>query len=119
MTGDYVGAIDGTYIEAEVPKAVQQAYRTAHDSKVLENALVEPTSQFPFPPHVLHNYLREYQSIDEIFMVYKHEDIVAEDIDQHMAQSNNVGSSSRSHDREMQVQREEIVRTMWEDYIKD
>ena len=71
---------DGTYIEGEVPKAVQQAYRnrkgrtsqnilcacdfdmgftfvaagwegTAHDSKVLENALVEPTSQFPFPPH--------------------------------------------------------------------
>jgi len=23
---------------------------TAHDSKVLENALVEPTSQFPFSP---------------------------------------------------------------------
>ncbi|KAG5601962.1 hypothetical protein H5410_033332 [Solanum commersonii] len=68
---------------------------TAHDSKVLENALVEPTSQFPFPPHV------------------------AEDIDQQMAQSNNVGSSSWSHDREMQVQREEIIRTMWEDYIKD
>ncbi|KAG5616472.1 hypothetical protein H5410_016296 [Solanum commersonii] len=46
-------------------------------------------------------------------------DIVAEDIDQQMAQSNNVGSSSRSHDREMQVQCEEIVRTMWKDYIKD
>ncbi|KAG5579471.1 hypothetical protein H5410_050098 [Solanum commersonii] len=61
---------------------------------------------------VLHNYLREYQSSDEIFMVYEHEDIVAEDIDQQMAQSNNVGSSSRSHDREMQVQLEEIVRTM-------
>ena len=68
---------------------------------------------------VLHNYLREYQSTDEIFMVYEHENIVADDIDQQMAQSNNVGSSSRSHDREMQVQREEIVRTMWEDYIKD
>jgi len=61
---------------------------------------------------VLHNYLRKYQSSDEIFMVYEHEDIVAEDIDQQMTQSNNVGSSSRSHDREMQVQREEIVRTM-------
>ena len=24
---------------------------TARDSKVLENAFVEPTSQFPFPPH--------------------------------------------------------------------
>ncbi|KAG5577779.1 hypothetical protein H5410_057913 [Solanum commersonii] len=68
---------------------------------------------------VLHNYLREYQSTDEIFMVYDHENIVVDDIDQQMAQSNNVGSSSRSHDREMQVQREEIVRTMWEDYIKD
>ena len=61
---------------------------------------------------VLHNYLREYQSTDEIFMVYEHENIVADDIDQQMAQSNNVGSSSRSHDREMQVQREEIVRIM-------
>ncbi|KAG5573122.1 hypothetical protein H5410_062888 [Solanum commersonii] len=88
-------AIDGTYIEGEVPKAVQQAYRTAHDSKTLENVLVEPTSQFPFLPHVLNNYLREYQSSDEIFMVYEHEDKVAEDIDQQMAQSNNVGSSSR------------------------
>ncbi|KAK4710498.1 hypothetical protein R3W88_005011 [Solanum pinnatisectum] len=179
---------------------------TAHDSKVLENALVEPTSQFPFPPHdkyyvvnagfrntkgflapykglhyhlkdyrrserepqnakelfncrhsslhnvieqtfgtwknrfrilkqgmnhydintqviiacaVLHNYLREYQSTDEIFMVYEQENIVADDIDQQMAQSNNVGSSSRSHDREMQVQHEKIVRTMSENYIKD
>ena len=36
-----------------------------------------------------------------------------------MAQSSNVGSSSRLYDQEMQVQREEIVRTMWEDYIKD
>ena len=43
---------------------------------------------------------------------WEHEDIVAEDIDQQVAQSNNVSSSSRSHDREMQVQREEIVRTM-------
>ncbi|KAK6793803.1 hypothetical protein RDI58_007256 [Solanum bulbocastanum] len=77
---DCVGAIDEAYIEVEVPKAVQQAYHnlkgktsqnvicvcdfdmrftfvvagwegTVHDSKVLENALVEPTSQFPFPPH--------------------------------------------------------------------
>ncbi|KAG5617604.1 hypothetical protein H5410_017428 [Solanum commersonii] len=56
---------------------------------------------------------------DEIFLVYEHANIVADDIDQQMAQSNNVGSSSRSHDREMQIQREEIVRTMWEDYIKD
>ena len=52
-------------------------------------------------------------------MVYEHEDIVGEDIDQQMAQSNNVGSSSRSHDREMQVQRKKIVRIMWEDYNKD
>ncbi|KAG5616375.1 hypothetical protein H5410_016199 [Solanum commersonii] len=132
------------YPKGEVPKVVQQAYSnrkertsqnvfcacdlpfvvagwegTANDSKILENALVEPTSQFPFPPHVLHNYLREYQSTDEIFIVYENENIVADDIDQQIAQSNNVGSSSRSHDREMQVQREEIVRTMWEDYIKD
>ncbi|KAG5605058.1 hypothetical protein H5410_026550 [Solanum commersonii] len=56
---------------------------------------------------------------DEIFMVYEHENIVANDIDQQMAQSNNVGSSYRSYDREMQVQREKIVCTMWEDYIKD
>ncbi|KAG5579165.1 hypothetical protein H5410_049792 [Solanum commersonii] len=55
---------------------------------------------------------------DEIFMVYEHENIVADDIDQQMAQSNNVGSFSRPHDREMQVQREEIVCTMWKDYIK-
>ncbi|KAG5626908.1 hypothetical protein H5410_012126 [Solanum commersonii] len=46
-------------------------------------------------------------------------DIVVENIDQQVAQSNNVGSSSWSHDREMQVQREKIVPTMWEDYIKD
>lgn len=51
-------------------------------------------------------------------MIYKHENTVANDIDQQMTQSNNVGSSSQSHDREMQVQLEEIVRTMWEDYIK-
>ena len=30
---------------------------------------------------VLHNYFQEYQSIDEIFMVYEYENIVAEDID--------------------------------------
>ncbi|KAG5584025.1 hypothetical protein H5410_044459 [Solanum commersonii] len=41
-------------------------------------------------------------------MVYKHENIVADDIDQQMAQSNNVGSSSRSHDREMQIKHEKI-----------
>ncbi|KAG5602202.1 hypothetical protein H5410_033572 [Solanum commersonii] len=82
---------------------------TAHDSKVLENAFVEPTSQFPFPPY----------GTDDIFMVYENENVVADDIDRQMTQSNNVGSTSRSHDREMQVQREEIVRTMWEDYIKD
>ncbi|KAG5604678.1 hypothetical protein H5410_026170 [Solanum commersonii] len=68
---------------------------------------------------VLHNHLQKYQNSDEIFMVYEHEGIIAEDIDQQMAQSNNVGSSSRSHDREMQVQREKIICTMWEDYIKD
>ncbi|KAG5580050.1 hypothetical protein H5410_050677 [Solanum commersonii] len=37
-------------------------------------------------------------------MVYEHENIVVNDIDQQMTQSNNVGSSSRSYDREMQVQ---------------
>ena len=63
--------------------------------------------------------MRKYQRSDEIFTVYEHEDIVTDDINQQMAQSSNVGSSSRSYDREMQVQREEIVRTMWEDYIKD
>ncbi|KAG5629353.1 hypothetical protein H5410_001070 [Solanum commersonii] len=52
-------------------------------------------------------------------MVYGHENIVADDIDQQTAQSNNIGSSSRSHDREMQVQREKIVHNMWEAYIKD
>ncbi|KAG5629387.1 hypothetical protein H5410_001104 [Solanum commersonii] len=35
-------------------------------------------------------------------MVYEHENIVADDIDQQIAQSRNVGSSFRSHDREMQ-----------------
>ncbi|KAG5570905.1 hypothetical protein H5410_060671 [Solanum commersonii] len=122
---DCVGAIDGTYIEGEVLKrcnkhiVIAKEERIAHDSKVLENALVEPTSQFPFLPHVLPNYLREYQSTDELFMVYENENIVADNIDQQMAQINNVGSSSRSHDREMQVQHEKIVRTMWDDYIKD
>ena len=47
---------------------------------------------------VLHNYLREYQSSDEIFMVYEHEIIVVDNIDQQIAQSNNVRSSPRSHD---------------------
>lgn len=45
-------------------------------------------------------------------MDYKHENIVANDIDQQMAQSNNVGSPFQPHDREIQVQLEEIVRTM-------
>ena len=68
---------------------------------------------------VLRNYLREYQSIDEIFMVYEHENRDTDDIDQQMTQSNNVGSSSWSHDWEMQVQREEIVRTMKSIILKD
>ena len=51
-------------------------------------------------------------SSNEIFTVYEHEDIGTGDIDQQIAQSSNVGSSSRSYDREMQVQLEEIVRTM-------
>ena len=52
-------------------------------------------------------------------MFYKHENIVTNDIDQQMAQINNVASPSRSHNLEMQVQLEEIVRTMWEDYIEN
>ena len=52
-------------------------------------------------------------------MVYKHKNIVADDMDQHMVQSNNVGSSSQSNDREVQVQLEEIIRTVCEDYIKN
>ena len=44
-------------------------------------------------------------------MVYEHENIVADDIDQQMAQSNNVGSYYWLYDREMQVQRDEILRT--------
>lgn len=52
-------------------------------------------------------------------MIHEHENIVADDIDQQMTQNNNVGSSSRSHDREMQVQLEEIIRTVWKNYIKD
>ena len=40
-------------------------------------------------------------------MVYKHKNIVADDIDQQMTQNNNVGQSSQSYDREMQVQLEE------------
>ena len=47
---------------------------------------------------VLYKYLREYQRTDEIFMVYEHENIVVDDIDQQITQSNNIGSSSRSHD---------------------
>ena len=41
-------------------------------------------------------------------LVYEYENIVADDIDQQMTQSNNVTSSFQSHNREMQVQREEI-----------
>ena len=63
--------------------------------------------------------MRKYQRSDEFFTIYEHEDICIDDIDQQMTQSSNVDSSSQSYDREMQVQREEIVRTMWEDYIKD
>lgn len=61
---------------------------------------------------VLHNHLREYQRIDYMFMVYEHKNIIADDIDQKMTQTNNVGSSSRPHDREMQVQIEKIIRTI-------
>jgi len=44
-------------------------------------------------------------------MIYEHKNVVADDIDQQMTLSNNVGSFSRSYDREMQVQREEIGST--------
>ncbi|KAG5598711.1 hypothetical protein H5410_030081 [Solanum commersonii] len=50
---------------------------------------------------VLHDYLREFQRSDEIFMVDEHENIVANDIDQQITQSINVGSSSQSYDQEM------------------
>ena len=68
---------------------------------------------------VLHKNLREYQRNDAIFKIYEHENIGTDDIDQQMVLSSNVGSSSWSYDRKMQVQCEEIVRTMWKDYIKD
>lgn len=61
---------------------------------------------------VSHTYLQEYQSSDEISMVCEHENIVADDIDQQMTQSNNVGSSCWSYDQEMQAQREENIRTI-------
>ncbi|KAG5627571.1 hypothetical protein H5410_012789 [Solanum commersonii] len=82
---DCVGAIDGTYIEGEVPKAVQQAYRN-RKGRTSQNVFCVCDFDMRF-----------------IFVaaVYEHEDIVAEDIDQQMAQSNNLGSSSQSHDREM------------------
>lgn len=72
--------IDGTYVKGEVPKNRQQAYSnrkgntsqnvlcacdfyirftfvvatwegTAHDSKVIENAILDLSANFPFPPH--------------------------------------------------------------------
>ena len=52
-------------------------------------------------------------------MIYDIENIVADDIDKKLTQRDNVSSSYRSHDREMQVQCEEIVIIMWENYIKD
>jgi len=58
---------------------------------------------------LLHNYLWEYQRSDEFFMVYEHENIDVNDIDQQMTQNNNVGSSSQSYDQEMQVQCKEII----------
>ncbi|KAG5619971.1 hypothetical protein H5410_005189 [Solanum commersonii] len=91
---DCVGVIDGTYIEGEVPKVVQQAYRN-RKGRTSQNVLCACDFDMRFT-----------------FVVAGWEDIVAEDVDQQMTQSNNVGSSSRSHDREMQVQCEEIVRTI-------
>ncbi|KAK6774203.1 hypothetical protein RDI58_029442 [Solanum bulbocastanum] len=49
-----IGAIDGTYIQGEVPRNKQQAYRwegNAHDSKVLDNAILDSSTNFSFPPH--------------------------------------------------------------------
>lgn len=46
---------------------------------------------------MFHNYLREYLKSDEFVMVYEHENIVANDTNKQMAQSNNICSSSRSY----------------------
>ncbi|PHT65876.1 hypothetical protein T459_30301 [Capsicum annuum] len=54
---DCFGAIDGTYVQVEMQKDKQQAYRnlgwksTGHDSRVLENAIVDPKVKSSFPPH--------------------------------------------------------------------
>ena len=68
---------------------------------------------------VLHNFLREHQSSDGIFNEYENDDMVVDESDELLAQGNNIASSSRSSDSEMQVHREEIVHKMWEDYIKE
>lgn len=68
---------------------------------------------------VLRNFLHEHQSSDEIFTEYEHNDIVVDDPDQQPTEINNVASTSRSADQVMHDRREEIVRTMWEDYIKE
>lgn len=52
---------------------------------------------------ILHSYLQEYQRNNEIFIVYMHENIAVDDIDQQMVQSNKIGSSSRPNYRAMQV----------------
>lgn len=52
-------------------------------------------------------------------MEYEHDDIATNYIDQQTAQSNNIGSSSRSSDWEMHAQHEKIVRTIWDEYIKE
>ena len=68
---------------------------------------------------VLHNFLREHQSSDGIFNEYENDDMVVDESDELLAQGNNIASSSRSSDSEMQAHREEIVHKMWEDYIKE
>ena len=45
--------------------------------------------------------------------------MVVDESDELLAQGNNIASSSRSSDSEMQARREEIVHKMWEDYIKE
>lgn len=50
---------------------------------------------------VLHNFLREHQSSDEIFNEYENDDMVVDESDELLAQGNNIASSSRSSDSKM------------------
>ena len=67
---------------------------------------------------VLHNFLREHQISDGIYNEYENDDMVVDESDELLAQGNNIASSSRSSDSEMQAHREEIVHKMWKDYTK-